>query len=253
MIWQYLDTGEQTGKFNMETDERLAVEVGSDQRPPLLRFFQWRPYCISLGKHQKITDINADKARNDGIDVVYRPTGGRAILHAEELTYSVVFKNELHGSIDETYRLISEALAEGIRAFGIPATLNPVQPDFKAWYQQPSSKLCFSSSARHEIQVEGRKLVGSAQRRISGAVLQHGSILIGPFHRRLPDYLNSPEPARELMREIMAEKTTEINRFRTVAVNDLKISIRDAFRRIFGIDFRTAEIQTGASGEIQRS
>jgi lipoate-protein ligase A len=238
MIWRYLDSGERTGQYNMDLDKRLAVEVGASERPPVLRFFQWKPYCISLGKHQKISDIDMDKARLDGIDVVYRPTGGRAILHAEELTYSVVFKNELSGSVEETYRLISEALAEGIRAFGIPAMMNPVQPDFKSWYQQPSSKLCFSSSARHEIQVDGRKLVGSAQRRIAGAVLQHGSILIGPFHRRLPDYLNAPEPAKQLMREIMEEKTTEISQFKSVSADDLKTSIRDAFSRIFNIEFQ---------------
>ncbi len=246
MIWHYLDSGERTGEYNMLADEQLAADVGSGLRPPVLRFFRWKPYCISLGKHQKLSDINTEKAREDGIDVVYRPTGGRAILHAEELTYSVVFITELSGTVEETYRLISEALAEGIRAFGIPAMMNPVQPDFKALYRQPSSKLCFSSSARHEIQVHGKKLVGSAQRRIAGAVLQHGSILVGPFHRRLPDYLNVPEPARMLMREIMEEKTTEIGRYSPVSYDELKISIRDTFSRIFRIEFQPAEMQPKA-------
>ncbi len=247
--WHYIDSGERAGQFNMALDEQLAGEVGLDERPPVLRFFLWKPYCISLGKHQKITDINAEKALADGLDIVYRPTGGRAILHAEELTYSVVFKNELTGTIEETYRLISEALAEGLRAFGIPAMMNLVQPDLKSWYKQPSSKLCFSSSARHEIQVNGKKIVGSAQRRIAGAVLQHGSILMGPFHRRLPEYLNAPEPARELMRQIMEEKTTETGQYRNIAVDALKTSIRESFSRIFGITFIPADAElSGGKG-----
>lgn len=235
--WHYIDSGEHNGRYNMGLDEQLAKEVGTGQRPSLLRFFRWKPYCISLGKHQKLTDIDVEKALQDGIDTVYRPTGGRAILHAEELTYSVVFKEDLPGGIEETYRMISEALAEGIRAFDIPAALNPTQPDFKQWYRQPSSKLCFSSSARYEIQVHGKKLVGSAQRRMAGAVLQHGSILMGPFHRRLPDYLHAPEPVKELMREMMNEKTTETGCYRDISVEALKHSIRQAFEKVFHIQF----------------
>ncbi len=241
MIWQFLDTGLHTGAYNMALDEQLAREVGAGTRPSVLRFFQWQPYCISLGKHQRMDDIDTARAQAEGIDVVYRPTGGRAILHAEELTYSVVFKNEITGTVEETYRLISEALVQGLRAVGVDAAMNPAQPNFRQWYTQPVSKLCFSSSARHEIQVDGRKLVGSAQRRLSGAVLQHGSILLGSFHRRLPEFLNVPEPAKIIMRQMMDEKTIEIGQITSVNLETLKTAIRQAFAEVFSIEFHEAE------------
>ncbi|NUM81366.1 lipoate--protein ligase family protein [bacterium] len=237
VIWHYIDSGAHPGKWNMFRDQKLAEELGAGLRPPTLRFFQWQPYCISLGKHQKIDDIDIEKCKSKNIDVVYRPTGGRAILHAEELTYSVIFSDRNTGGIEETYRQISEALVAGLKEVGIPAAMVMTQPDFKSLYRQTQSMSCFSSSARYEIQVDGHKLVGSAQRRLAGAVLQHGSILTGPYHRKLTDFLRLNDQDRQLAESIMNEKTIELSQIKNVDLAELKRAIRAAFQKLFHIEF----------------
>lgn len=235
--WIFVDTGASSGEFNMRFDERLAADVAAGRCPTTLRLFQWDPFCISLGRHQKMEDIDIDRCRRDGIDVVYRPTGGRAILHAEELTYSLVFGDEIRGSVENTCAQIGEALVLGLRSVGVAAELNRHQPDLKKWYTHPSSASCFASSTRYEVQVDGRKLVGSAQRRYPDAILQHGSILIGSYHRRLPEYLLLEDARKDTLRQLMAEKTVELRSLCTIELADLKQSIRQAFAETFSVRF----------------
>ena len=241
MIWNYLDSGANPGRFNMMLDETIATKVASGESPSVLRFYRWQPYCISLGKYQKIEEIDRDKCQREGIDIVYRPTGGRAILHAEELTYSVIFKDEIAGTIDETYCRISRALVMGLVKMGIPAEMAPVQADFRTLYKQPSSAACFSSSAKYEIQVHGKKLVGSAQRRFAGAVLQHGSILIGSHHRRLTEFLRLTDEEKKKMAAILEEKTIEIEQIRSIDADELKAELKKAFVESFGVTFKAPE------------
>ncbi len=243
--WRLIDSGWNTGAFNMAFDEQLARGVACGASAPTLRFFQWRPFCISLGRNQKWSDIDHDRCRREGVDVVHRPTGGRAILHAEELTYSVVFRDEPERSIEETHYRIGCALAEGLRSVGVPAELNREQADLRSWYRHPSSASCFASTARHEIQVEGRKIVGSAQRRYPGAVLQHGSILLGPAHLKLPEFLRLPENERSRLVALMAAKTTEVCRYIDVDVVSLKESVAASFADAFGIEFGIRAVKEG--------
>ena len=175
--WNFSATGENTGEFNMQFDETLVRRLLDGSGVPTVRVYRWKPWAISIGHHQNISDIDAPLCRKEGIDVVRRPTGGRAILHAEELTYSVVMPADRKG-IHQVYNEISNALVEGLKGFGVDVSLQRSQPDFARMYKSPSSIPCFSSSARYEIEWNGRKLVGSAQRRYSGesgdVVLQHG-------------------------------------------------------------------------------
>ena len=129
-----------------------------------------------------------------GVDFVRRAPGGRAVLHWEELTYSVVCREDdplVGGSILETYSAISGCLVEGLRLFGVLyATLersegSAIRPRAGGAATPP----CFSSSVRYEVVVDGRKLIGSAQRRVDGMILQHGSLLIGPAHKRIVEFL----------------------------------------------------------------
>ncbi|MEK9136365.1 MAG: lipoate--protein ligase family protein, partial [Bacteroidota bacterium] len=181
-IWNFIAGGEYTGDFNMSFDEMLAQRLVSGLGAPTLRLYRWKPWAISLGHNQNLSDINIDRCRRDGIDVVRRPTGGRAILHAEELTYSVTMPVDRRGIL-QVYNEISTALVEGLRQFGVDVSLQRSQLNFVETYKSPSSIPCFSSSARYEIEWKGKKLVGSAQRRYTGnggeVVLQHGSILCG--------------------------------------------------------------------------
>ncbi len=248
MTWQFLNTGFRDGAFNMRFDEELASELKTGDGQPTVRVFGWKPYCISLGFNQKIEDINLEKCGREGIDVVRRPTGGRAILHAEELTYSVVMFADGR-NILETHRDISRALVHGLRLLGADAELAKSQPDFPRLYKNPSSVPCFSSSARYEIEYRGRKLVGSAQRRFNGVILQHGSILIGDFHQRLAEFLN-PEtrnhsfesrepPKREELRQTLADHTITLSEIlqRTVTFEEVAERIKRGFQEEWQIEW----------------
>ncbi|MCK6543301.1 lipoate--protein ligase family protein [bacterium] len=252
--WQWIDTGKQPGSFNMAFDEYLAAEVGSGLRPTTLRFFQWHPYCISLGKHQNISEINSEKAHHDGLEIVFRPTGGRAILHAQELTYSIVYRDDIRGSVEESHAHISTAIAIALRRLGYEAYCTTEQTDFKQHYRNPSSALCFSSSAKSEIQIEGKKVVGSAQRRYAQATLQHGSILIGDFHRKLADYIHADAATKNILQRVMNEKTTELNQYIAVDIATLKESLREAFSEFFSVDWTEGAWQADAiASHHQRS
>lgn len=236
--FEFIDTGAHDGAWNMDFDVDRARAVDEGRAAPMVRVFRWRPWCISLGRHQDEADIDRGRAAADGIDIVRRPTGGRAILHAEELTYSVVMPSNGRG-VMEIYKLISEALASGLRRFAPDVSLAKSQPDFQKLYREPGSVPCFSSSARYEIEYGGRKLVGSAQRRIGGAVLQHGSILMGPAHLRLTDYLAMDAEARALLRSDLERNTVTLQEIAgaSVGAEMLGEALRTGFEEAWGIRF----------------
>jgi lipoate-protein ligase A len=246
--WIFLDTGKRSGAYNMAYDEALARGMAQRAGTPTLRFFEWQPWAISLGHHQKTSDLDEGRCKADGIDIVHRPTGGRAILHAEELTYSVVMAAG-RKSILQVYNDISRALIRGLALYGVDAALQKVQPNFSEEYRSPSSVPCFSSSARYEIEWEGRKLVGSAQRRFHegerDVVLQHGSILCGPAHMRLVDYLAVTDPAvRGQVRRTLTEKTADLGMItgKTVERERLAACLRRGFEEAWGITWEERSV-----------
>lgn len=169
------------GAANMDVDRELLARVEALSEPlTILRFYGWTRPTVSLGRNQKPergVDLEYCSAR--GIDVVFRPTGGRAVLHDRELTYAIAsnaFDFFGGGTIYETYRRISVALAEGYRRLGIEATVAPdtTRPDHGADRDPP----CFVSPSRYELMAGGRKIAGSAQRRLRRGFLQHGSMPI---------------------------------------------------------------------------
>ena len=241
--WTYVSSGAQTGAFNMALDESAARALASGEGSPVLRLFRWRPWAVSLGYNQSAADIDAARCAAGGIDVVRRPTGGRAILHADELTYSIVMPAGRR-SILQVYNEISTALVRGLAIYGVDVALQKSQPDFAKEYRSASSVPCFASSARYEIEWRGRKLVGSAQRRFGGpagdVVLQHGSILCGDAHVRLADYLASPlDGARETIRAALRAKTADLHMItgEAVRMDDLERSVRKGFEETWGVAF----------------
>jgi len=215
MTWSFQNTCALPGAENMRLDEANALALGNGHGVQLVRLFRWRPWAISLGYNQRAEEIRLDKASADGIDVVRRPTGGRAILHAEELTYSVVMAAGRAGVL-QVYNDISTAIVAGLRLYGVKVSIQKSQPNFAEVYRHTSSIPCFTSSARYEIEWNGRKLVGSAQRRFSGeerdVVLQHGSILCGPAHKRLTEYLRVDDNrVKARVEREMEEKTVELS------------------------------------------
>jgi len=182
MPWSVLLDGCQSGPFNMALDETLLDEVSKPkaQRQSYLRFYQWMRPTLSLGFSQKAERVvDLDYCKLHGIDVVRRPTGGKAVLHHRELTYSVISNDAVVfpiGDISKTYRRIGDALQSGFGILGIETTL--AQNCGRSTTMGPLPAACFAVSNHFEVLWQNRKLVGSAQRRTKTAFLQHGSILI---------------------------------------------------------------------------
>jgi lipoate-protein ligase A len=160
----------------MALDEVLATSCARGEGPPTLRLYTWDPPTVSVGYAQALGgEVDLEACRRLGFGVVRRMTGGRAVLHQHELTYAIAFPEGLlgPGGIQEDYRRISQGLIAGLRRLGVAADLSRGSVGRGA-----VSGVCFLSSSRFELSVAGRKLVGSAQRRLRGAVLQHGSLLL---------------------------------------------------------------------------
>jgi lipoyl(octanoyl) transferase len=159
----------------MAVDEALADSVRITRRP-VLRIYRWSPRCLSLGRNQPAEGhYDVDAIRKAGADVVRRPTGGRAVLHDRELTYGVAVPDGMLGSPRETYRRIHSALVAGLLRLGVTAEMRPRSARRAS---PPSLVPCFREPAEGEIVAGGSKLVGSAQVRLRGTILQHGSLLM---------------------------------------------------------------------------
>ena len=180
MQWRLILDGNLPGALNMARDVAVLEEVSAGTVPPTLRLYGWDPPCMTIGKHQGLDAVDLDFCRAEGIDVVRRPTGGRALLHHLELTYSVVAPlgtPPLPTALQEAYRLICGALVEAVRKLGIDAELTGTEVNLRL--PNPTSTVpCFEAPAEGEVVIAGRKLIGSAMRAHAGCILQHGAILL---------------------------------------------------------------------------
>jgi len=239
MNWIFCNSGPNTGRVNMDFDLMLAKSLKVNEA--VLRLYQWDPYCISLGANQSEETLLIEKVYENNIDIVKRPTGGRAILHSEELTYSVIYQLGNGFSPKDLYREINIALIVGLKVFDDVLNsleLNKSQPYFPSYYKEHKSVVCFSVSSKNEINLGGKKLVGSAQRRIGNVVLQHGSILCGDYHKNICNYLALPESSRSVLREEMDNSTTDLKEIlnNTIDVDKLAEAIRSGFETHFDIN-----------------
>jgi lipoyl(octanoyl) transferase len=167
-----------TAAENMALDEAIMDAVAEGAAPPTLRFYQWAPPGLSLGKRQPLSGVDLTACERDGVDVARRATGGFAILHTDELTYSVATIPDdprAAGAILDAYRSLSEGLLAGLLRLGVAAVMSPVVPGGT----HNASAACFEVPSAYEITAGDYKLIGSAQTRPAGRVLQHGSL---PLH-----------------------------------------------------------------------
>ena len=164
----------------MARDVAILEAVSEGASPPTLRLYGWNPPCLTLGRHQRTDAADLDFCRAEGIDVVRRPTGGRALLHHLELTYAVIAPLgvvPLPRALQEAYSRICGALVCAMRILGVGAVLTGGEVNL----QLPGPRTaipCFEAPAGGEVVVAGRKLIGSAMRAHSGTILQHGAILL---------------------------------------------------------------------------
>jgi len=182
--WRFIDSGPNSGAFNMAEDEKLLDQAVTEAAGPVLRFYTWDPPAVSLGRFQIVeTAVRAEACTRLGIDIVRRVTGGRAVLHNQELTYSVVARTDntlFPPEVLGTYRVIAAGLLKGLGLLGIHAEMVSRSTRHAVLVKKNAKDpSCFSSPSWYEILVKGKKIIGSAQRRVPGAFLQHGSILIG--------------------------------------------------------------------------
>jgi len=224
MIWHFIDSESSSGEFNMELDIFLSGICNEDEA--FLRLYRWDPFTISLGANQNINEIDIEKCREDNIGLVKRPTGGRAILHAEELTYSLVLPVSFGLSARDIYNKVSVTLSTALANYHPKlesVELENTQPNFKELLNNPSGSLCFASTAKSEVKYEGKKLIGSAQRRMNKVILQHGSILCGKKHSELPNYLINKTHTSELNNELL-RKTIEIETITNESIDYLLLT-----------------------------
>ncbi len=238
--WFRIDTGLQNGTFNMKFDVGLVDEFKITS-VPVLRFYGWQPYCISLGRNQSGEDIDTGLARRDGIGLVKRPTGGKAVLHAEELTYSVVMKTG-GLSVRDSYNRISAALVGGLSRLVPDLELSESSADFQKLFREPSAIPCFSTSAIYEVEYHGKKLVGSAQHRFGDILLQHGSILIGDYHKRIVEYLRVDDSIKKKTGKDLDTHTATLNEIlgRDISRDEVADAVARGFAEEFNAEFSAA-------------
>ena len=253
-----MNTGLGTGAKNMAIDEVLATKSVKTDNVPIFRIYSWQPYSISLGYGQNPDDLNLEKCKQDGIDVVRRPTGGRAVFHAEEITYSVIIpKDSEYYSPDilTTYNFISKALLAGLHLFGIKAELiNRGNSESKSAHYKNNIP-CFSSSAEYEITYDNKKLVGSAQRRYENSILQHGSILTGTYHLKLTDYIIFYDDfKRKEFKRTLANKTISITQILGQKANYNKMinSLISGAKNIINIEFQAKQLTPQETNEVNK-
>jgi lipoate-protein ligase A len=204
--WRLLRSPPADGATNMAVDEAILRAVATRQVPPTLRFYAWEPACLSLGRAQTAADVDLEALRAAGFDLVRRPTGGKAILHVDELTYSVVAPQKdprVAGAIVESYRRLSAGLVHGLEQLNVTDLI----ADQRGKSQRPGGPICFEVPSDYEITIGGRKLVGSAQMRAHDVVLQHGALpLCGDIARICPLLSAHPDPARVRARATTVEE-----------------------------------------------
>ena len=232
--WRLIEDPPGAGAFNMAADNSL-FERHPPGEPPVLRLYAWNPPALSLGRNEKIDEkINLEFCRNRGIHVIRRMTGGKAVLHGSDLTYSVVGDlndPQFGGGVLETYRFLAQGFFEFFRRLDLEPCLVKTSSPVK---EEPH--LCFSENSAWEILVRGRKLIGSAQR-IRGSAsrgrffLQHGSIpLADPVPSMLSIFNHASEP--RLRRSMISMEDLGVYPLKEVAelVSLLKESLAETFK-----------------------
>lgn len=244
MQWRLVDSGYLDPYQNMAIDEAVLEAVAAGMVPPTLRFYGWRPAALSLGYFQRLEqEVDLEACQRLGVKVVRRLTGGRAVLHEHELTYCLVAPDDhpaVSGSVLESYLKISRGLVQGLKNLGITAELAEGQHG-----PEPASAACFDAPSRYELTVGGKKLVGSAQTRKYGVVLQHGSILVKLDAEKLFACLRfSSRLLRQRLLDGFQQRATSIGSIlgREPEYEELAAAFRGGFSSGLGITLQPEEL-----------
>jgi lipoate-protein ligase A len=246
--WKFIFTDASDAFFNMALDEVLLRSCEKGDAIPTLRLYLWRPPGVSIGYFQSIEKtVDLNKCKKNNIDVVRRITGGRAVLHENEITYSVCAPvkkyPELGENINGTYQKISFALLESLKALKIFGEwVKPERDRIEITENSFFSKPCFISNSKYEITIKGKKLIGSAQRRFQDSFIQHGSIPLGKGKVSLPDLLTEGNN-REKMKEELENKSTNLGTIlkRKVQYQEVISALKKGFSQFFDVEMVETE------------
>jgi lipoate-protein ligase A len=231
----------------MAVDEAILHAVASGDAPPTLRLYAWNPPTLSLGRGQAVEDVQRQAVEAAGYDLVRRPTGGRAILHVDELTYSVVAPEReprVAGGVVQSYRRLSRGLVRGLELLGV----EDIVADERVENRDTEGPVCFEVPSDYEITVGGKKLVGSAQMRARGAVLQHGAVpLYGDIARICPLLSSHPDPARVRARATTVERALS----RRVSWDEAAAALAQGFTEALNLQLEPGRLTGGERSEAQ--
>ncbi len=238
----------------MAVDQAILEHTHRGESKPTLRLYSWNPPCLSLGHAQPFKDVDVERLKSRGWDVVRRVTGGRAILHTDELTYSVTGSADepvLAGGVLESYNRLSKALLHAVRALSLPVEVKEYESVGHA--SSVTNPVCFEVPSTYEITVNGKKLIGSAQARKKEGVLQHGSLpLTGDLTRICDALVFENESARNTAKDRLLARATTVET--VIGVETAWETAAQAFVRGFeaelGIQFERGEM---SQSEIQRT
>ena len=251
--WRLIHTFSARGAWNMAADEAILEHIHRGESPATLRLYTWRPACLSLGHAQSFKDVDMKRVQSNDWEVVRRATGGRAILHTDELTYSITGSAEepaLAGGVLESYNRLAQALLYAIHSLGLPVEIKEENQESSGQNLNP---ICFEVPSSYEITVQGKKLIGSAQARKKEGVLQHGSVpLTGDLARICQALIFENEDAREkaAMRLLEHATTVESVLGRRVSFEEAGQAFVKGFEAQLGIQFERGGM---SSSEIKRT
>jgi len=235
-----------SGVWNMAVDESILEHTQAERAAslPTLRLYAWDPACLSLGHAQPFADVDTARLNERGWEVVRRPTGGRAILHTDELTYSVTGNTQeslLAGGVLESYNRIAQALLLAVKNLGLPVEMKAG----KTSEQTTPNPICFEVPSTYEITVAGKKLIGSAQARKKQGVLQHGSLpLTGDLTRICQVLVFENEAARQHASERLLARATTVEAAlgRAVSWEAAAQAFIQAFESRLGLRFEKGDL-----------
>jgi len=256
-IWRLLYTPPANGAWNMAVDESILEHIYRGEAQPTLRLYSWNPPCLSLGHAQSFADVDMKRVKANGWDVVRRMTGGRAILHTDELTYSVTGGADepvLAGGILESYNRLAQALMFAMRELELPVEIK--EDAGRASGVTSANPVCFEAPSTYEITVNGKKLIGSAQARKKEGVLQHGSLpLTGDLTRICQALIFKDEAAREVAAQRLLARATTVESIIGVetAWETAAQSFVHGFEAQLGISFQRGEVPPLFGGKMSRS
>jgi lipoate-protein ligase A len=248
--WRLLITSPASGDWNMAVDEAILESAGRGDSLPTLRLYAWDPPCLSLGYAQPYADVDLARLKERGWDVVRRPTGGRAILHADELTYAVAGQAShpiLAGNVLESYNRLARVISQALKSLGLPVEMK----EREVGDGTSTNPVCFEVPSTYEITVDGRKLVGSAQARRKDGVLQHGSLPLSGDLTRIIQVLAFPEEDDRMDAAYrLLERATTAGAVRGLPVSwdGAAQAFVSAFTDVLGLDLRE-----GILTEFERS